>query len=45
MAAIVLQSVYFHYTSPYAKVFESLSLHIDTAWMLKVTSSTSRWKP
>jgi len=32
MAQIILQQIHFHYISPYVKIFEDLSLNIDTEW-------------
>ena len=32
MTQIILQHLHFHYNSPYVKIFEDLSLNIDTEW-------------
>jgi lincosamide and streptogramin A transport system ATP-binding/permease protein len=44
MADIILQHIHFHYPSPYVKIFEDLSLRIDTAWKTALIGRNGRGK-
>ena len=44
MATLTLESVNFHYTSPYAPVFEDLTLTIDTHWKTGLVGRNGRGK-
>ena len=44
MATIALESIHFHYDSPYAPVFEDLSLSIDTQWNTGIVGRNGRGK-
>jgi len=44
MATLTLESVNFHYASPYAPVFEDLSLTIDTHWKTGLVGRNGRGK-
>jgi len=44
MATILFDSVHFHYEDPYVRVFEGLTLSIDTAWRTALIGPNGRGK-
>ena len=44
MAVIILQQIHFHYSSPYVKIFEDLSLRIDAVWKTALIGRNGRGK-
>ena len=44
MASVILNNVSFHYDSPYAKIFENISLTIDSHWRTGLIGRNGRGK-